>query len=125
YVKIKKPGKLTATAYMAFSAASHFAISINQTSLTSNAYSLPSSEVFAFGTTPAAGYTDVATNTKMVKAEDIIRVSSTSTPSNNSGGTQYNYFSLFLEEQEISVSAPDALPQYSIDDMVMIAYGNS
>ena len=113
HIRMLKAGTLSANANIVIAANTRVALSLNQTTLTAVA---PASEALATtGNGTGASSFTTASWTGAVKAGDIIRVGAEANPSTVSG-QNYNYLTLAFQEQDISVSVTNTLPQFSESD---------
>lgn len=109
-ITMKKAGRLSISSSLYSSSANETRISLNQSILTANPTAVES--LAAFGN--AAGSVNASSGswTGSVNVGDIVRVSSTAAPSVSS----LNNLSLSFQEQDISVSVTNTLPQFSESD---------
>jgi hypothetical protein len=119
YVTMTKAGKLSVSSSAVSSAASTLAITKNQTTLT--AYPGVASEIIAGQAASAGSLTSSCSGEVDVQIGDIIRVCFTQVPSSSVS----NSFNLSFQEQKISVSVSNTLPQFSESDLVLNVNGNA
>jgi len=119
-ITMKKAGKLDVSANVRQSAAAtYFSISKNQANLT--AVATIASEVLAFAITDASTSYENMSWSGFVSVGDIIRVSAGANPTNDLSQS----LNLSFQEQDISVSVTNTLPQFSeSDSYVRVATGN-
>jgi len=118
-ITMKKAGKLDVSTSVSLSAAGIIFISKNQSVRTST----PSvaSETLAANHVSSSGYVAQAAVSGDFAVGDVIRISSNVVPSASTA----NSLNLSFQEQDISVSVSNVLPQYSESDLVVKAVGNS
>jgi hypothetical protein len=110
-ITMLKAGKLSISANLYFGGATVFAISKNQTSLTT--VLVPTAESLATDGTQGINEAGGAAWTGDVKVNDKIRVSSQVSPSNSASG---NTLDLSLTENSIPANFSNVLPQWSQGD---------
>lgn len=118
YVTMTKAGKLNVDCSLVFGATNTLSISLNQQTLTSSPIA---SELLNSASSSASPFHNSVNATVFVKVGDVIRISANQTPSSNT----VNNLVLSFEEQDISVSVTNTLPQFSESDTVLNAAGNA
>jgi hypothetical protein len=117
-IVMKKKGRLDVSASAQMSASgTSIGISVNHQDLTS----FYSADKVVAVQTAAAGHLANASSLIDVSVGDVIRIVSSSTPT----GSQGNSLNLSFQEQDISVSVTNTLPQFSdSDSMIRVLGGN-
>lgn len=110
YVTMKKKGKLDISVSLVASSGNSIFVSKNQSSLT--IVPTISSEIMSIDATDANGQRTSTSCSVFVNIGDVFRVGATASPIANAG----NNLNLSFQEQEVSVSVSNMLPQFTQSD---------